>query len=278
MPAKKPIKMSDEWTATFRRELTAKTQSIALCYCDKLIGAYQQAEGIEDLRSAHDYVDAAILDTMQGIRTWDPDRANPMPLYRHLCRVIYSRVYHDRHRFKRQRMRSFHELNLDGENSVEVAMSLKRDDERRRPDGAVMLKELHHKGWSWLRTAASQRPGAEDLSTLIDHLAVGITGEPAIRAATGWPEQRYKNACRRFATLVRAMPADLMEAIQDAIVRAPTSTGADWRKPKGTEIGAVKGAKHDDDWEDELFERDPDEDGEPDIEPHAMGIEEREAA
>ena len=115
MPAKKPIEMSAEWMARFRSELTPQTQGIALGYCEKLIGAHLQAEGIEDLRCAHDYVSAAILDTMQGVRTWDPDRVNALPLYRHLCRVIYSRVYHDRHRLKQQRMRSYHEVDLDDE-------------------------------------------------------------------------------------------------------------------------------------------------------------------
>ncbi len=232
-------------------ELTPRVQSIALGYCDKLIGAYQQSEGIEDLRSGHDYVDAAILDTMQGIRMWDPER---FPLYRHLCRVIYSRVYHDRHRLKRQRTRSYHELNLDDENSVEVAMSLRRDDERKRPDGAVMLRELHTKAWSWLRDTASKRSDADDLMALIEHLAIGVTGEPAIRDASGWSEQRYKNAARRFANLVRVMPSELLAALRETITRAPTHTGAEWRKAKGTEVGAWG----DDDLEPETLERDDD--------------------
>lgn len=247
MSFKKPIEMSAEWMATFQREMTPRVQSIALGYCDRLLGTYQQAEGIEDLRSGHDYVSAAILDTMQGVRTWNPER---MPLYRHLCRVIYSRVYHDRHRLKRQRMRSYHELNLDDENSTEVAMSLKRDDERKRPDGAVMLKELHENAWGWLRNTAKQRDDSADLLILIEQLAAGVTGEPEIRAATAWREQRYKNAVRRYRTLVRTMPPELASAVLDAVTRAPTYTGHDWRKAKGTEVGASE-----DDAEAEMYGR-----------------------
>lgn len=249
MSKKEPVVMDAEWMATFRRELTPKVQSIALGYCDRLLGAYHQAEGIEDLRCGHDYVDGAILDTMQGVRTWNPER---MPLYRHLCRVVYSRVYHDRHRLKRQRTRSYHELNLDDENSVEVAMSLKRDDERKRPDGAVMLKELHEKAWAWLRANAACRDDSADLIALVEALASGVAGEPAIRAITGWPEQRYKNAARRYATLVRAMPPELAASVLEAIVRAPRYTGNDWRKAKGTEVGA----SGEDDAEPETYDRD----------------------
>ncbi len=271
----------------FHRDMTKETQAIALGYCEKLIKGYEQAEGIEDLRSANDYVQAAIVDTMQGIRTWDPDRGprgkKPLPLFRHLCRVVYSRVHHDRQRFKRQRMASYHEVDLDDENSVEVAMSLRRDDERRRPEGAAILRDLHAKGWAWLRTAAAKKTRPEDMLTLIDHLEIGVTGEPAIRGETGWSEQRYQNACRRFATLVRHMPGELHDAILDAIVRSPANTGSDWSKPKGTEVGAEEERRRraaerkgrDPDDEPELYEHDPDEDGE--REPDQIDAEEEEA-
>lgn len=72
-----------------------------------------------------------------------------------------------------------------------------------------------------------------------------------IRLATAWSEQRYKNACRRFATLVGAMPAELSGALRDAISRAPATTGADWRKARGTEVGA---AAADDEQEGEVYD------------------------
>ncbi len=117
-------------------------------------------------------------------------------------------------------------------------MSLARDDERKRPDGAVMLRELHTKGWSWLRDASAQRSDSSDLRELVQHLASGVTGEPSIRAITGWPEQRYKNAARRYANLLRAMPSELRDAIEQTLARAPANAGDDWRKAKGTETGA----------------------------------------
>src|SRR4051812_4892484 len=104
MPAKRSIKMSAEWIARFERDLTREVIGMTIGYAAKLVGGYQKEEGIEDLRSANDYANGAILDTMQGIRLWDPERKpKALPLHQHLCRVVYSRVYHDRQRYKRQR-------------------------------------------------------------------------------------------------------------------------------------------------------------------------------
>jgi len=239
---RKPVEMSAAWRLRFHRELTDSVLARVRGYADKLSYAYLHIEGIADERYAHDLVNQAVLDTMQGIRTWDPDREPPpggLPLYRHLCRVVYSRVYHDRLRRRRQRTVSFHNVDLDDENSVEVSMSLRRDDERKRPEGQVVLAELRAKLYAPLRALAVGDP---EVLQYLDLLEGGIIDEPEIRRRAQWDENTFNRVHRRWKTIRRKLPPEIVDDVRDAIVRAPIYTGDDWRKPKGTEVGA-----HDDD-------------------------------
>jgi hypothetical protein len=249
--------MSAAWRLRFNRELTNPVLARARGYAEKLTFRYLQAEGIADLRYPHDIVNQAVADTLAGIRTWDPDREPPeggMPLFRHLCRVVYSRAYHDRQRRKRQRAASIHEvreLNIDSDNSVdnliEVKASLARDDERQHPDYQVMLRDLHDKLYTHARTRAA---GDAEVLLYIGCLEEGVTKEPDIKARHGWDTKAFNRIRLRYLTVVRNLPEDVLRDAKEAIFRSPMRTGADWRRPKGVGIAGKK-SKTEDDHEDD---------------------------
>ncbi len=248
---KTPVEMSAAWRLRFNRELTNEVLGRARGYAEKLTFRYLQGEGITDHRYAHDIVNQAVLDTLQGIRTWDPDREPPpggIPLFRHLCRVVYSRAYHERQRRKRQRGVAFHSLDIDSEHSVdnviEGKMSLKRDDERQRPESRVLLRDLREKLYGPMRMHAAGDP---EVLAYIGCLEEGITDEPSIRERGGWDENAFNRIRRRYLTAIKKIPESVLFDAKQVISRSPLHTGQDWRKAKGTEIGAKNVADEEDD-------------------------------
>lgn len=261
---RKSVEMSAAWRLRFQRDLTNETLAIARGYAEKLVAGYHQAEGIFDLRAPHDLVNQAVLDTLAGIRTWNPDREPPtggLPLYRHLCRVVYSRAYHDRQRRKRQRSCSFHEVDIDAEESidnvVENQMSLARDDARRYADNEVMLAEVKAK----LYTAARDATDDDEVKLYLGFLESGLK-EGEMRREAGWDENAFNRIKRRYETVIKSLPVSLLRDAREALAQWPVRTikgkggyksaggyrsavalGEDLRKPRGTEIGAISRAE-----------------------------------
>lgn len=243
--------MSAAWRLRFNRELTDQTLARARGYAEKLIAHYHQAEGIVDLRAPHDIVNQAVADTLAGIRTWDPDREPPkggIPLYRHLCRVVYSRAYHDKARRKRQRSVSFHEVNVDSDESidnvVETRMSLKRTDERRHPDYQVMLREMKERLYT---PAKEHAKGDREVLDYIGCLEDGVFAEPDIKRRCGWDTKQFDRIKLRYLTAIKRIPEQVRRDAMELIARSPALTGDDWRKAKGTEIGARDARDEEDD-------------------------------
>lgn len=255
--------MSAAWRLRFHRELDNTTLAKARGYAEKLISRYHQIEGISDRRAPHDIVNQAVADTLAGIRVWDPEREPPpggLPLHRHLCRVVYSRAYHDRQRRKRQRALSFHETDLDAadsvDNMVEVRMSLARDDARKHAEHEVMLAEMRE------RVLAAAKAATDDAEVLryIDFLARGLK-EGEMRREAEWDENAFNRIKRRYSTVLLELPARLLRDARDLLARWPVRTvgtgrdgykgqlalGEHLRKPKGTELGAKKKEAEDDD-------------------------------
>ena len=274
-----PTEMSAAWHLRFKRELDHATLARARGYAEKLIARYHQIEGISDLRAPHDVVNQAVVDTLAGVRVWDPEREPPkggLPLWRHLCRVVYSRSYHDRQRRKRQRSLSFHEADLDREDSVdnmvEVNMSLARDDARKHPDHEAMLAEMRE------RVLAAARAATDDAEVLryIELLARGLR-EGEIRREASWDENAFNRIKRRYETVLLNLPVKLLRDARDLLSSWPVRTigtgrdgyrsqlalGEHLRKPKGTEIGARKDGGDDSEDDDDAPIYGDDEDRDP---------------
>jgi len=248
------------------------------------------------LRAPHDIVNQAVLDTMRGIRLWDPDREPPeggLPLWRHLCRVVYSRSYHERQRRKRQRSLSFHESDVDidsgdsVDNKVEVAMSMERDDGRKHADHEVMLAQMRERVLAAARAAAA---GDDEVTGYIGFLDRGLN-EGEMRREAEWTENAFNRIKRRYETVLLNLPAKLLADARDLLARWPVRTtgsgragyksrlalGEQLRKPKGTEFGAKKPGDDDDDLEDDdapIHGDDDDREEEPEPE-HVSDSEER---
>jgi hypothetical protein len=281
--------MSAAWRLRFNRELTDATLARARGYAEKLIARHHQVEGITDLRAPHDVVNQAVLDTMRGVRLWDPDREPPkggLSLARHLCRVIYSRVNHDRERRKRQRALSFHERNLDidsedsVDNAVEVNMSLERDDGRQSAEHRAMLAEMRERVLAAVRDATDD----DEVRRYVDFLTRGLK-EGEMRREAGWDENAYNRVRRRFDTVVENLPARLLRDAHDLLARWPVrltgtgrsgyrsrlALGEQLRKPKGTEYGAKKSSDDVEDDDAPVYGDDEDREEEPEAESQTDG-------
>jgi hypothetical protein len=218
MPKKKPVAQTGEWKVAFARELTQDLYARVLGYAEKISGKLHDVEGISDRGYAKSLVLDAVADTMQGVRHWDPARRS---LYSHLCGVVQSRAYHDTKRAQRRPHIAYHEPdNADdqtGEASIaETEMSLRRDDDRVRPEGALALAELICRFCGALRALAGDDA---DVVTLIDAYASGSDDRTDVMQRLGWTLPRFVNVRRRLNTLLSHVPADLRAAALDAVTR-----------------------------------------------------------
>ena len=224
MPKKAPTPQTAEWLARFKRDLTDDIIRDVGNYAEKVSAKLQSVEGVIDPGYADALVGDAIHDTMEGIRSWDPERRK---LLSHLCGVVQSRAWADTKRAQRRRHIAFHEpdVDMDGEieaSLIETEMSLRRDDWHTRPEGALALAQLRSHAFAWLHAGAGDDG---ELLDLIGCYEQGISSEPDIRARLGWSEGTFNNVHRRFKRLRARMPEDLRDEILEVLTRLPAKPG-----------------------------------------------------
>jgi hypothetical protein len=146
-------------------------------------------------------------DTLTRVRVWDPDRVK---LATHLCGVIRSRTNARIARVRKIRHESIHVGDEDEGGDAEVAASLAVADRAETADAAFATKEFAGRVLERLRQAAA---GDSEVTALLDAYAAGVTVRPEVLARLGWDLPRFVNVKRRLTRLVRALPAELHEAM-----------------------------------------------------------------
>src|SRR5689334_17068741 len=116
MPYKRPTVPPPELVARIERELTAALYETLLTWAETRAIGVLSLEGLSDPLYPACLVLDAIADTLDGVRTWNPERR---PLRFHLMRVVNSRLSHDLERRRRRRHLPFHETEDSGESLIE---------------------------------------------------------------------------------------------------------------------------------------------------------------
>lgn len=214
MPKKEPTPPTPDVVAQLQRELTPDLLRKLRIWADRSCARLLTLEGRDDPAYVSIMVQDAIGDTFAGIRTWDPARRI---LRHHLARVIQSRVSHDVERARRRRHVSFHEVDdSSDENPAAVAMSLRRDDERTRPDGRLAILEGRARLFGALRALAGD--DAEVLA-LLDAYEAGHVRRDEAMARLGWTLPYHVNVRRRLDTLIRFVPPDVKATALEILTR-----------------------------------------------------------
>jgi hypothetical protein len=220
MPRKAPTPQTPEFLATVYREMTQDVWRRVRSYAEKHSAKLHQLEGIHDPDYAGHLVSDAFVDTVDGVLAWDPERRH---LYSHLCGAVQSRIANRVRHVSRFRHVAFHEPddgddNMSAVSMVEMEMSLRADDQRKRPDGAVMNAELRAKVYAAARELAAK--DAEILAMLDAHES-GALNEPEVVEHLGWTREHYFKVWRRFDRMRHKLPAELREAALDVLSRGP---------------------------------------------------------
>jgi hypothetical protein len=220
MPRKAPTPQTPEFLARVYRDMTPDVWRRLRAYAEKQSAKLHQLEGIHDPDYAANVASDAFVDTIDGVRTWDPSRRH---LFSHLCGVVQSRIAHRVQHVTRFRHVAFHEPDDGDDNTsavslIETEMSLRLDDHRKRPDGAVTNAELRAKVY-----AAARELAAKDVEILamLDAHESGALSEPEIIEHLGWTREHYFNVWRRFDRMRHKLPAELRDAALDVLTRGP---------------------------------------------------------
>jgi hypothetical protein len=216
MPKKAPAPPSAELLARIESELTQDIYAKVYVYAENRSGGLMALEGRKDPQYAMSMVLDAVADTLDGIRAWNPERR---ALRHHLMRVVNSRISHDLGRARRRRHVAYHEPDDDGENDAELEMSLRRDDARTRPEGALALRDVRERLYGALRVLAETD---RDVLVLLGAYEDGYHSQGEVMARLAWSLAEFRKHRRRLNTIIRHLPDELRTAALDAVTRAPT--------------------------------------------------------
>jgi hypothetical protein len=226
MPKKAPVPVPPELLAHMYSEMSDEVWAKTLNYAEKVSGMLFSMEGIVDPSFAEHLVGDAFCDTAQGKRVWDPSKRH---LYSHLCGVVQSKVAHHVKHQSRFRHLAYHEPEggddeTSAVNAVEIEMSLRTADHRKRPDGAVTNAELREKTYAAARVLAKKD---DQMLAMLSAHESGALSEPEVIEHLGWTSEHYFNVWRRFDRMRRKLPAELREAARELLTRGPVTAQND---------------------------------------------------
>lgn len=217
MPRKAPVPPTSEVLDRIKREIVApRFISDLTAWADRQCGRLLSIEDRVEPNKATELVNAAVIDTCDGVRVWNPEART---LRRHLEQTINSRLWHECDRMRRWRVVPLMpggDDSHDGTPAIEYEMSAQREDPRARPDALFAQREVRAKVFEELR----ERAGADqELLALLAAYEDGHNRQADAEARVGLRGQAFQNLVRRFKTLRSHVPADLRGAAIDAIVR-----------------------------------------------------------
>ena len=218
MPRKAPAPPPCEIVDRIKREVAAPGfLSDLITWTDRQCGKLLAIEDRIDPHKAIELVNAAVVDTCDGVRTWRPEART---LRRHLEQTVNSRLWHECERARRRRFLALGPVNPDDSQdpaaALEIEVSERREDPRTRPDAQLAQREVRAKVFRVLR----QRAGRDrELLALLDAYEMGHHRESDAEAHVGIDGQAFKNLVRRFKTIRGQVPADLRADAWEVMAR-----------------------------------------------------------
>lgn len=218
MPRKAPVPPPAEVVDRIKREVAApRFLAELIAWADRQCGKLLSMEDHIDPHKAIELVNAAVVDTCDGVRIWHPAART---LRRHLEQTVNSRLWHECERARRRRFVALAPANPDDSQdpaaALEVEVSERREDPRTRPDALVAQHEVRARVFGALRGEAARDP---ELLALLDAYEHGHHVESDAEASTGVAGQAFKNLVRRFKTIRHHLPAELRSDALDVMTR-----------------------------------------------------------
>lgn len=237
MPHRPPVPPPPELVERIKREVAEPGfLRNLLIWSERQVGKLLSIEGRSDPHMASALVNDAIVDTCDGVRRWDPVART---LRRHLEQTVNSRLWHECERSRRRRHIALDTVSVDDSRddapSIDIEMSLRREDPRTRPDGLYAQHEVRAKVLDELRTRAVDDSGV--LALLASHEA-GYHREGEACGWLGLTLHGHRNVVRRLRTLQGRVPAELRADMRDMLVRdgGPPAMGVARCKGRMVEI------------------------------------------
>lgn len=238
MPRKAPVPPPAEVVDRIRREVAAPGFLAELTtWADRQCGKLLSMEDRLDPYKAIELVNAAVVDTCDGVRIWHPAART---LRRHLEQTINSRLWHECERARRRRFVALAPANpddsQDGAAALEVEVSARREDPRTRPDALVAQHEVRARVFGVLRGEAARDP---ELLALLDAYEHGHHVEADAEARTGVAGQAFKNLVRRFKTIRHRLPDELRGAAFEVMTQDGGAPIASVARHRGRMVGVL---------------------------------------
>jgi len=218
MPRKAAVPAPPEIADRIKHEVEAPGfLSDLIAWADRQCGKLLSIEDRIDPHKAIDLVNAAVVDTWDGVRAWHPEART---LRRHLEQTVNSRLWHECERARRRRFVPVTPAAVDDSQDeaggVEIEMSAQREDPRTRPDALVAQREVRARVFGALRAEAARD---RELLALLDAYETGHHIESDAEAKVGIAGQAFKNLVRRFKTIRGHLPDELRGAALDVMMR-----------------------------------------------------------
>ena len=218
MPRKAPVPPPAEVVDRIKREVAAPGfMAELIAWADRQCGKLLSMEDRIEPHKAIELVNAAVVDTCDGVRIWCPAART---LRRHLEQTVNSRLWHECERARRRRFVALAPANPDDSQdaaaALEVEVSAQREDPRMRPDALVAQYEVRARVFNTLRGEAARDP---ELLALLDAYEQGHHVESDAESRTGVAGQAFKNLVRRFKTIRHHLPDELRSAALEVMSR-----------------------------------------------------------
>lgn len=195
-------------------------------WADRQCGKLLSIENRIDPHKATDLVNGAIVAACDGVRTWHPEART---LRRHLEQSINSTIWNECEKLRRRRHIALDTTSVDDSQdgtSIDVEMSLQREDVRTRPDGLFAQREVRAEVFHALRSHAT---GDAGLLALLDAYEAGHSREGEVVARLNLNDQTFRNVLKRFHRLRTHIPAELRRNVREVMAQdggAPVATVA----------------------------------------------------
>lgn len=195
-------------------------------WADRQCGKLLSIENRIEPHKATDLVNGAIVATCDGVRTWHHEART---LRRHLEQSINSAISNECEKLRRRRHIPLDTTSVDDSQdgaSIDVEMSLQREDVRTRPDGLFAQREVRAKVFHALRSHAA---GDAGLLAFLDAYEAGHSREGEVVARLNLHDQAFRNVLKRFYRLRTHIPDELHRNVREVMIQdggAPVATVA----------------------------------------------------
>lgn len=238
MSRKLPTPPSPDLIQRIKQEVAAPGfLSNLTTWADRQCGKLLSIEGRSEPDKASDLVNAAVVATFDGVRRWDPEVKT---FRRHCEQTINSLLWNECEKRRRRRHITLDTTSVDDSQddapSIDIEMSLRREDVRMRPDGLFAQREVRAEVFHALRSRT--RPDDVPLRAFIDCHEAGHNREGDIASRLGLTADGYRNLLARFHRLRTQLPDELRRNIRDVMIQdgGPAVASVARRKGRVVEI------------------------------------------